>query len=154
MDDLNGLYNQLLTAGCNRFYIDGVGGPQHDDVDCLGCNQGVWEVYYMERGHASPPFFSTPHLQEAIDYYYQHIMSIEHWHLVTFTRSFQLKENRKIQLQQAGIPIIENNIPNYAQPGDLVYRQFITNEHIFKAKQLLIVVPYMDEGLQNQPMAR
>lgn len=47
--ELRELYDIFIAEGCNRFYIDGMGGPQSDDVECLGTNSGKWEVYYIER---------------------------------------------------------------------------------------------------------
>lgn len=108
--ELQKLYEALLAEGCNQFYIDGIGGPQSDDVDCLGFHNGKWEVYYTERGQKDSPFFSSTDQAEAIRFYYGHIMKIDHWHLVAFTRSAAIVDSYEKQLEQANIKTIRNDI--------------------------------------------
>jgi hypothetical protein len=147
--ELQALHDELIAAGCNRFYIVGIGGPQSDDVECLSVENGEWVVYYTERGQASKPLFSTPDKQKAIQFYYQHILSLEHWHLITFTRSSEIMTSRKQELQAAGIGTIQNDIPSYNRAGDHVFRLFVINKDIFKARQVLAVIPYFDDDLSR-----
>ena len=39
---LNALYNKFISEGFTNFYVDGVGGPQTDDVHCLGFTNPNW----------------------------------------------------------------------------------------------------------------
>lgn len=147
--ELGELYNKFIEEGCNRFYIDGIGGPQPDDVECLGLNNGKWEVYYIERGQKSNPIFSTIDKDEAIKFYYDYIMKIEHWHIVAFTRSLNILNSYKNELEKYGVRTIQNDIPDYNITGDRVYRLFVTNKDIFIAKEKLEAVPFFDENLKR-----
>lgn len=147
--ELQELYNKFIAEGCNRFFIEGVGGPQSDDVECLGLNNGLWEIYYIERGEKSTPIFSTPNKDEAIRYYHDHVMKIEHWHLVTFTRSFDILTSFKRVLEELGVRTIQNDIPHYSTTGDRVFRLFVTNKDIFIAQEKIEPVPYFDDDLKR-----
>jgi hypothetical protein len=147
--ELKDLHDKLIAEGCNRFYIDGIGGLQSDDVECLGFNNGAWEVYYIERGVKNEPLFISENKQEAIKYYYKHITNQEHIHIVVFTRFRKLFNLKKEKLEQAGIKIFENNIPHYKEKDDIIYRLFVINKDIFKAKLLFKDVPYFDEDLKR-----
>lgn len=152
--ELKELYDKLLAEGCNRFYIDGIGGPQDDDVDRLGMDDGVlWKIYYFERGRSGEAFFSSPDKEEAIKYYYQHIMAMQHRHLVTFTRSFEIFIFYRFTLESHGIKTIQNDIPNYSGAKDHVYRLFVVNKDIFAARELIDIMPYLDNNLKDSPMA-
>ena len=147
--ELNELHDNLISEGCNRFYIDGIGGPQSDDVERLGLTNGNWEVYYIERGKRSVAFFSTTDKDEAISFYYDYVMKIEHWHIVVFSRSIEIFNYYKKELEQYGIRTIQNDIPAYQRSGDHVYRLFVTNKDIFTAKEKLENIPYIDENLKR-----
>lgn len=147
--ELQELHDKLISEGCNRFCIEGIGEQVYDDVERLGMVDGKWAVYYIERGQKSTPFFSTTSKDDAIDFYYDHIKNIEHWHIVAFTRSAELKEKVKTKLEQSGIRVIQNDIPDYASTGDCVYRIFVTNGDIFKAEKLFEKLPYVDEDLKH-----
>lgn len=146
--ELNELYDKFIAEGCNRFYIDGIGGPLSDDVEHLGLNNGVWEVYYIERGKKSKPILSTINKEEAINFYYNHVIKIEHWHVVAFTRSLDMLNFYKNKLEKNGIRIIQNDIPSFKSTNDRVYRLFVTNKDIFKAKEIFEIVPFFDENLK------
>ncbi|MEL1244799.1 hypothetical protein AAEO56_11045 [Flavobacterium sp. DGU11] len=147
--DLKELHDKLVAEGCNRFCIEGIGQQSDDDVEQLGLNDGKWEVRYFERGRAEKTLFSTADKDEAIRYYYNYIMKIEHWHIIAFTRSFDIFNAHKEKLEAAGIKTIQNDIPYYAGPEDRVYRLFVTNKDIFKAREIFDVVPYYDENLKR-----
>ena len=147
--ELKDLHDKLIAEGCNRFYIEGIGGLQFDDIECLGSNNGVWEVYYIERGVKNKPSFISESKQKAINYYYKHITNQKHAHIVVFTRFRELLNSKKEILEQAGIETLENNIPHYKEKDDIVYRLFVFNKAIFKAKLLFEEVPYFDEDLKR-----
>jgi hypothetical protein len=77
------------------------------------------------------------------------VTKIEHWHIITFTRSLDIFNTYKAKLDAAGIRTIQNDIPNYAGPTDRVYRLFVTNKDIFKAREMFDTVPYYDENLKR-----
>jgi hypothetical protein len=147
--ELQALYDKFISKGCNRFYIDGVGGPQSDDVECFGENNGQWEIYYIERGQKSKPLFSCTDKTEAIAYYYKHVLSLEHRHLIAFTRSNEIMASKKRALESFGIRTIQNDIPHYRTIGDRIFRLFVNNQDIFKATEILNTVPYFDDDLKN-----
>ena len=146
--ELKELYKKFIDSGCNRFYINGIGGPIDDDVECLGLQNGIWEVYYIERGQKSNPSFTSTDKEEAINYYHDYILGKQHWHLIAFTRSFEKFDSYKTELENNGIKIIQNDIPDYKFTGDRVYRLFVTNMDIFKAEKILKKVLYFDGDLK------
>lgn len=147
--ELQELYEKLLSQGCNRFYIEGVGGPVSDDVDCLGEKNGYWEVYYSERGQNSKAAFSNPDKNKAIEFYYNLIIKLEHSHLVVFTRSQDIMNLNRAKLENSGISVKQNDIPDFNTAGDRVYRLFVVNKDIFKAKEILEMAPYFDKDFDH-----
>ena len=146
--ELKQLYDKFISEGCNRFYIEGIGGPQSDDVECLGFSNGNWIIYYTERGQKSEPIFSTTDKNEAINYYHDHILGIEHWHIIAFTRSKDKFDFYKNRLEESGIKTIQNDIPDYKVTGDRVFRLFVTNKEINRTRDLLDDFPYYDNDLK------
>lgn len=108
--ELQELCDKLISEGCNRFSIEGIGEQVYDDVERLGMVDGKWAVYYMERGQKSTPIFSTTSKDEAIDFYYDYVKKIEHWHIIAFTRSADVIAERKKILENAGIRVVQNAI--------------------------------------------
>jgi len=146
---LTELYDKFISEGYTNFYIDGLGGPQLDDVHCLDFNDPNWEVYYMERGQKSEPIFSSTNEEEAIKFYTDFVSRIQHWHLIAFTRSAEILHDIKSKLESKNIRTIQNDIPSYKVVGDRVYRLFVVNKDIFIAKDLFDFVPYFDEDLKG-----
>jgi hypothetical protein len=147
--ELTTLYNKFIAEGYTNFYIDGIGGPQTDDVHCLGFNNPNWEVYYIERGQKSEPIFSSTNEEEAINFYSDFVSRIEHWHLIVFTRSAEILNDFKSKLESKNIRTIQNDIPNYKTAGDRVYRLFAVNKDVFIVKEIFKDVPYFDEELKR-----
>lgn len=148
--ELTELYEKLLAEGCNRFYIEGVGGPVSDDVECLCLSNGKWNVSYVERGQKSKPVFSTDDKNEAVNFYFNHIMQFEHRHLITLTRSIQTLNFYKALAEKHGIRTIQNDIPAYGRAGDVVYRLFVVNKDIFRLKEVTQAIPFFDEALKRR----
>jgi hypothetical protein len=144
--ELNELYNKLITEGCQHFCIEGVGQQYYDDIDRLEMKNGQWQVNYYQRGQIWETLFSSQDQQEAIHFYYDHIMKIEHWHLVAFTRSAALFNLYKNKLENLGIKTIQNNVE---ENHDYKFRLFVTNKDIFRAKELFDEIPYFDEDLKR-----
>ena len=146
--DLKNLYNDFLANGYVNFYIDGIGGPMQDDVHRLGFDGSIWEVYYIERGKKSQPIFSTTDKNAAIKYYTDFVSKIEHWHLIAFTRSSEIFNDFKCELEKLNIQTIQNDIPHYKVKNDRVYRLFVVNKDIFIAKAHIEDIPYFDSDLK------
>lgn len=140
--ELNELYNQLIAEGCLRFCIEGIGEQCFDDIERLEMKGGQWSVNYYERGQVRETLFSSLDKQEAIRFYYDHIMKIRHWHLVVSTRSPDLFNGYKELLESLNIKTVQNDI---REGHDYKYRLFVTNKDIFKAKELFDEIPYFDE---------
>lgn len=145
--DLKQLHDKFLSEGFRRFYIEGIGGGQSDDVEVLGFENGNWEVYYMERRQKSTPIFSSTNKKEAIEYYTQHVCGIKHHHLAVMTRSEQKISAYKELLIQHKVEFMQNDIPHYNATNDVVYRLFVFNKDRFKLKEMDASLPFRDEGL-------
>jgi hypothetical protein len=115
----------------------------------LSYNNGKWEIAYTERGKRSDPTFSTADKQEAIRYYYDHVIKQQHWHLVVFTRIAAIATSYKEKLERLNLKVIENDIPNYKVIGDRIFRLFVVNKDIFIAKEKIETLPYFDDDLKR-----
>ena len=136
------LKHRLLAEGCSphNFSI-GHGGS---DVFCLEEQDGVWRVFYTERGKASDPIFESPSEEEACGFYFDYITTrIRHDHLVGFFVSEQNAIELEKQLAQNGIPSHRDKIP-YGGWSDPRYRVFVVGKDIFKARAVLGEVPLND----------
>ncbi|AWH84709.1 hypothetical protein HYN59_06055 [Flavobacterium album] len=147
--DLKELHDKLVSEGCNRFCIEGIGRQEFDDIERLEMNDGRWEVRYYERGQAGETLFSTADMDEAIKYYYNYVMSIQHRHLIAFSRSQSIVAKYKARLEAHGITTVEYTIPNYSAADDPVYGLVVINKDIFKARELFGTVPYIDDNLKR-----
>ncbi len=144
--ELTALYDKFISEGFSNFYIEGVGGPQPDDVYCLGFDNQNWSIYYIERGQKSKPVFTTHDKMEAINFYTEFVSNIEHWHLVVFTRSIKVFNDYKQKLEILNIRTIQNDIPAMSFSGDIVHRLFVVNKDIFSVKSAFNDLPYFDKG--------
>lgn len=142
--ELKELYDKFISEGFNRFYIEGVGGPQSDDVEVLDQRNGLWEVCYIEKGQKSSPIFSSSSKKEAIAFYTKHISSIKHHHLAVMTRSEQKLKKYKTLFDSYGIEFWQNDIPHYNKTNDRVNRLFVFGKDIFKIKELDSLLPLND----------
>jgi len=146
--ELKELYDKFISEGCNRFSIEGIGEQYFDDIERLEMNNGKWEVSYYECGKAQEILFSSADKQDAIRFYHDLVMKIQHWHLVAFTRSFDVFSSYRSRLESHGIGTIRNDIPGYSSGNDHVYRLFVINNDILRAKELFEEVPYVDEDIK------
>ena len=145
---LKELHDELIAEGCRRFYIDQVGGPQSDDVEALYAKDGSWHVSYVERGRKEAPMFSSTSLDDAIQYYRNHVRGIRHAHLILCTRSHETFATYKEVLEQHFIETWRNDIRSFNARDDLVYRLFVFGSDIFRVKELDVGFPVIDEDLQ------
>ena len=136
------LKQRLLEEGCSpyNFSVD----PGGSDVYCLEQQDGVWRVFYTERGKADAPIFESMSEAEACKFYFDYITKkIRHDHLVGF---FSLEENAielESQLAQNGIKSHRDKIP-YGGWSDPRYRVFVVGKDIFRARAVLGEVPVND----------
>jgi hypothetical protein len=140
--DVTELEQHLLEEGCSPYNFSiGHGGS---DVYCLEQRDGIWRVFYTERGKADPPIFVSRNEEEACTFYFEYITTkIRHDHLVGF---FVLEENAialETQLAQNGIPFHRDKIP-YGGWSDPRYRVFVVGKDIFKARTILSDIPRKD----------
>jgi|SRR5690554_248477 len=142
--ELKELHDKFISEGCNRFYIEGVGGPQSDDVEVLGQRGGVWEVCYIERGQKNSPIFSSSSKKEAVEFYIKHVLSIRHHHVAVMTRSEQIIKKYKNLFDSNGIKFLQNDIPHYNKTNDRVFRLFVFGKDIFKINELDRFLPLND----------
>jgi hypothetical protein len=149
LEKLKKLFDELVSEGCNNFYIYGINKSVPEDVVCLNNDGGKWEIYYTERGIKGEIIYSTVDLNEAINYYRNYIKKITHLHIICFTRYNEIMNNYKKILVNNKIEIIENNIPSYKFYGDYIFRLFVKNKDIFKARELFENIPYYDNELKE-----
>lgn len=145
------LYAKLKKEGCNKFCIIGIGGLEND-CDCLLKVNGRWEIFYSERGQRSQSVFSTFRIDEAISFYFNHVIKTEHMHIVVSTRSSDLLYKFKSEIEKLGIKIIQNDISNFSEAGDRVYRLFVIKKDIFIVKKKMKFLPYFDEDLKSNKL--
>lgn len=135
--DTRELEMRLLAEGCSmaNFSINRRGGSS--DIYCLELEDGMWSVFYTERGRDSEPIFESVSEEEACLFYYDFMKKMEHWHLV----GFSAEEASVLELQgwltEIGVPFIRNDIPAYEHADDPRYRLFVVGEDIFKVRELL-----------------
>lgn len=136
--DLKILHDKLINEGCIDFYIDGVSEHFIAEGYCLELRNDKWIVYFIERGEENSPMFSNEDTKKAFNFFYDFLVSKEHWHIVAFTRSSDIFNFHKNKLEECGVITIQNDFENYKTQNDHVYRLFVKNKDIFKAKKYLI----------------
>lgn len=140
--DLN---TRLLAEGCKNFWIKPWRDGIDSQVDVLENVNGVWRIYYTERGISDPPtieFFSE---EEACDHYYKLISSQKHWHGVgTF------KDEKKAvviheKLQSNGVNSVKyrTKVPSTSD-GQHSYIIGVYGKDIFKVRELYGDLPLGD----------
>jgi hypothetical protein len=87
IEKLKKLNNELILEGCINFHIIGISNNFPNDVFCLNLKNGKWQVNYTERGIDEKQIYSTYDLDDAINFYKNYIMNIEHWHLIIITKT-------------------------------------------------------------------
>jgi hypothetical protein len=137
------LAQKLAEEGCNPdSYAIGERG-RASDAYCLTQANGMWSVYYTERGVDQSPFFETADETEACDYFFQFIMRFRHDHLVGFFRAETAAQALQAILERYGIPSRQDKIP-YGGWHDPRYRVFVSGKAIFAAREILGNVPIHD----------
>lgn len=127
-------YKKLIAEGCNtqNFTIDSHG----NDVYCLRNKNGIWSVFYTERGVDSPPIFSSVSQVEACEFFYDYIMEMEHWHIVGFYKDISLAKAMESKLSSLSIRFVRNDIAAYQEQNDPRFRVFVVGKDIFRFKDV------------------
>ena len=131
MDTLE-TYKKLIAEGCStqNFAINSCGS----DMYCLCNKDGAWSVFYTERGIDYPPIFSSISEEEACKFFYDHIIKMEHWHIVGFYKDKSLAQSMESKLSSLGIRFVRNDIPSYQAQNDPRFRIFVIGKDIFRFK--------------------
>ena len=149
VNELKALHDKLINEGCKDFCMPGVNEQSFVEGYCLDLRDDEWIVYYGERGGEDRPKFFYNDKEGAFKYFYELIMSQEHLHIVAFTRSLNMFNFHKNELGKYEITTIQDDIKNYKTIDDHVYRLFVKNKDIFKAKEILDKVPFYDDDLER-----
>ena len=137
------LAQQFATEGCNPATYC-IGTPwQVTDIFCLTQIDGVWQVYFTERGKHEPPIFESVDEAAACDFYFDLIMGMRHDHCVGVFREETAVRTLQSLLAQHNIPCHTDKIP-YGGSGTPRYRVFVTGKDIFATNMLLGNVPLKD----------
>lgn len=134
------LEQDLISEGCNPgSYAIGERG-QASDAYCLTFSDGLWRVYYSERGVDQPPFFESADEAEACAYFSQFILRFRHDHLVGLFHHEASAQALRAVLARYGISSHQDVIP-YTGADAPRYRVFVTGKAIFAVRELLGDVP-------------
>lgn len=133
------LHKLLLAEGCNPQNFS-IMSSKHDAM-CLNLKDGRWVVYYSERGADQPPLFSAEDEQEACEFFYDHVLGMEHWHLVGFFKEERDALLLEGEMKEAGLHPFRNDIPYYDLSGQPRYRLFVLGLEIFKAREKFADLP-------------
>ncbi|MDD5262970.1 MAG: hypothetical protein PHD76_14090 [Methylacidiphilales bacterium] len=135
------LESKLLAEGCNkhRFAIGARG--MADDAFCLVQKNGKWEVFYTERGCDSSPIFSAESETEACAFFYRHILSLEHWHIVGSFLDEADAVKLEARVRELGAVPIRNDVKCFTGKRDDRYRVFVVGKDIFPVRNGILGVP-------------
>jgi len=133
---------KLVEAGCSasNYSI----GSRGSDVFCLMQIDGIWKVFYTERGSDQNPIFASKDEAAACEFFFKYqTEKIRHVHIVGFFKSKEKAEALDAQLKTHGLPTWQNHIP-YGGWDAPRYRIFVVGKDIFKAREILGEVPVRD----------
>jgi hypothetical protein len=136
------LERRLEEEACNRAHYSI--GYRDSDVFCLMKIDGMWKMFYTERGLDQETMFESESEEEACEFFFKYQTErIRHDHIAGF---FQVPANAKalaVKLKAHGIDSHENNIP-YRGWHDPRFRVFVIRKDLFKARELLGELPIRD----------
>ena len=148
------LENRLLEEGCKWFVIppfqhDGVNVALATGVDVLENENGIWKIYFAERGTKKTPIFESSSEKEACDHYYKIITSEEHWHIVGVyeneINAFKLQE----KLENIEVNFRKNSrLPSKDGDPGLIFIS-VLGKAIFKVRELYSDLPLKDYPANN-----
>lgn len=143
------LNKRLLAEGCKSFYIppwrhEGVVAAETVGVDVLENINGIWTIYFTERGHIQPPIYESSSEEDACDYYFKRITSFEHRHIVGSYEDEQKAVKLQEALKNAGIHSGRSDTVPYRTGRPPLKRVFVVGKDIFKVRALYSDLPLKD----------
>ena len=141
------LEQRLLEEGCSPYNFSiGRGGS---DVYCPQRQDGLWRVFYTERGKDDAPIFEAVSEAEACEFYFGYITKkIQQNHLVGFFVSEERASDLEVRWTQNGILSHRDKIP-YGGWSDPCYRVFVVGKDIFAVRAILGEVPLTDRSSEG-----
>jgi hypothetical protein len=129
------LRKRLVAEGCNESNFAVL--SRGNDAFCLDKKGDEWVVFYSERGCDSDPIFSSKSENEACEFFFNHVIKQQHWHIVGFFKTENEAKELESQLAAIGVQPIRNDIPSYKTANDPRYRVFVVGKDIFKVRERL-----------------
>ena len=140
--NISELERRLVEEGCSKSHYSI--GYRDSDVFCLLNENGIWRVFYTERGLDQEPIFESPSEEEACEFFFKYQTErIRHDHIVGF---FHVQANVKpliAKLAEHGIQTREDAVP-YHGWHDPRFRVFVVGKDVFKAQDILGDLPIRD----------
>ena|SRR5690606_10788950 len=129
------LQAKLVSEGCNvsNFAVM----SRSDDAFCLDKKGSKWAVFYSERGRDSDPIFTSDSEEDACEFFLNHVIKQQHWHIVGFFKNEADAINLDTKLAAIGVESIRNDIPAYKSVNDPRNRVFVAGKDIFKVREHL-----------------
>jgi hypothetical protein len=144
------LKQRLVDEGCStsNYSI----GYRDSDVFCLMNEDGVWCVFYTERGQDQEPIFESASEEEACEFFFKYQTErIQHQHLVGFFHSEEKAVTLSTTLEQNGIQSRRDKIP-YGGWIDPRFRVFVIGKDVFRAREILREeLPIKDHEKNHSP---
>jgi len=138
------LERRLVEEGCSRSHYSI--GFRDSDVFCLIKIDGMWKVFYTERGLDQEVMFESASEEEACEFFFKYQTErIEHHHIVGFFKSQVKADALEAQLKGHGLRTLQNPVP-YHGWADPRYRVFVVGKDIFKTRELFGDVPLKDSN--------
>ena len=136
----------LLAEGCNPMTFAVGSRGNASDAYVLAQQNGLWEIFYTERGSDSNPIFSTDSEDEACRFFIQKVSTSQQWHMVGwFTKEADANQLEE-RIKALGITPIRNDIPCFSGPGDARYRLFVVGKDIFPMRAAFATLPVKIES--------
>lgn len=136
------LERRLEEEACNKAHYSI--GYRDSDVFCLMKIDGLWKMFYTERGLDQEIMFESESEEAACEFFFKYQTErIRHDHIVGF---FHVQANVKpliAKLGEHGIQAREDAIP-YHGWHDPRFRVFVIGKDVFKARDLLGELPIRD----------
>ena len=127
--DVIALKLRLQAAGCNPANY-AINGRQHDAF-CLEQQDGIWVVFYAERGLMGEVFLRTPDESEACAFFFDKVSQQQHWHLVGAFENAADAEVCAQEILALGAQPMRNDLP-VLMGVKARYRVFVVGKDIFK----------------------
>lgn len=138
IEDLN---RRLEEEACTHYSL---GKREPGGAICLIHENGMWRIFYSERGIDDKPLFEGESESDACAFFFEYMTTrVLHTHLVGYFISLKNAEALTEKLARHGIPTHRNDIP-YHGWHDPRFRVFVNGRDIFKARDLLGELPVRD----------